>query len=637
MFLVRRSGENPVLKPNPEQSWEAQAVFNGCPIKHGEHIHLLYRALSLPHYHITANIRLSVSEIGIAESLDGVHFQKRKQFIRPEQPWEQFGCEDPRATKLHDRYYIFYTALSNYPFTPSGIRVGVAITKDLEHIDEKHLVTPFNAKAMALFPERVNGKLCAILTANTDLPPAKIALAYFDKEEELWSDQYWKEWYSNLSKHTLPLLRTDNDHVEAGAPPIKTDYGWLIVYSYIKNYFSPQRLFTIEAALLDLKDPSKIIGRTYIPLLTPEESYELYGLIPNVIFPSGGFIENNELLIYYGAADTTCCLAKVSLPDLLDSMLSPATINIKFEREKYNPIITPNPKNTWEAKATFNPAALYDGEMVHLIYRAMSKDNTSVFGYVSSRDGIHIDTRSEKPVYVPREPFEKKKVSYGNSGCEDPRITKIGETIYMCYTAFDGVSPPRVALTLLPLEKFKAQKWEWSTAILISPPNFDNKDACIFPEKVDGKYLIFHRMGDDIDIAPVESLDFDGSTWLEEHRWLKPRTGAWDSKKVGICAPPVKTSKGWILLYHGISDENIYRVGAVFLDLQDPTKILGRSYSPLFEPETSYEKEGEVANVVFPCGNVVIDGKLFIYYGAADKVIGVASIKIDQLLSIFTK
>jgi predicted GH43/DUF377 family glycosyl hydrolase len=124
---------------------------------------------------------------------------------------------------------------------------------------------------------------------------------------------------------------------------------------------------------------------------------------------------------------------------------------------------------------------------------------------------------------------------------------------------------------------------------------------------------------------------------LEEYRWIPRRKGWWDSKKVGAAAPPIKTKAGWILLYHGLSDDNIYRVGAVLLDLKNPLKILGRTTDPILEPETSYEKEGLVPNVVFPCGVVALKGRLFVYYGCADRVVGVATLKINKLLKVLKR
>ncbi len=652
-MLIERSDKNPILKPNKNNSWEARAVFNGCPIKKGETTHLLYRALSLPRYHSLTQTKLMVSNIGIAESTDGVHFSNRKRFIVPEHSWERFGCEDPRVTKIDDKYYIFYTALSNWPPNAEGIKVGMAISHDLETIKEKHLITPFNAKAMSLFPERIGGKMWAMLTVNTDRSSAEICLASFSKEDDLWSGAYWEKWYKDFSttgkeKYSLPLQRTPHDFIEAGAPPIKTKEGWLMFYSYIKNYFSPERLFTIEAVLLDLKNPLKIISRTKFPLLTPETHYETFGLIPNVVFPSGAILDKNSVHLYYGAADTTCCVAQVDLPALLEKMLKKEK-PVMLTRAKKNPIITPIKENSWESKATFNPAAIYlnnpstrlpsallgtsEAGKVHILYRAMSEDNTSVLGYAVSKNGTKIDYRSFKPAYVPRESFEEKLQPGGNSGCEDPRLTKIGNKIYMFYTAFDGKNPPRVALTWIKEEDFLAQKWNWTKPILISPPGIDDKDACIFPEKFNGKYLIIHRIGDDIDFAFSSTLDFTDKTWLDEHRWIAPRAGMWDNKKVGIASPPIKTKKGWILFYHGVSKkDSIYRVGALLLDLNDPTKIIARTDEPLLEPETKYEKEGQIPNVVFPCGAVIIKNKIFVYYGGGDSVTGVATINVNKLL-----
>ena len=632
-MFVERSDKNPILKPNRNQSWEAEAVFNGCPVKKGNIIYLIYRALSLPRYHRVAEIKLMVSDIGIAESKDGIEFHDRKRFIISEEPWERFGCEDPRVTKFGDKYYIFYTALSAWPPKTEGIKVGLAISKDLKTIEEKHLITPFNAKAMALFPEKIGGKMWAVLTVNTDKPPAKICLASFEKESDLWSEKHWQKWYKNFEKYSLPLQRRPQDHIEVGAPPIKTKYGWILLYSYIRNYFSGERLFTVEAVLLDLKNPLKIIGRTKAPLLTPEEYYERIGLVPNVVFPSGAILENNFIYLYYGAADTTCCLAFIDSTALFEKLLETKK-TITLSRAKENPIITPIKERSWESKATFNPAAIFLDGQVHIVYRAQSQDNTSVFGYATSKDGIHIDYRHQEPVYVPRESFEQKLVPGGNSGCEDPRLTKIGNKIYMLYTAFDGKNPPRVALTWIKEKDFLRRVWNWSKPILISPPDLDDKDACVFPEKIKGKYFIIHRSGNNIDSAFSSTLNFDGKTWIGEYNWIFPRAGMWDSKKIGIAAPPIKTKEGWILFYHGISEEdNFYRVGALLLDLKDPTKIIARSDEPLLEPEMQYEKEGQVPNVVFPCGTVLIGDTIFVYYGGGDQVVGVATVSMTNLLA----
>ena len=631
-MIIERFKKNPILVPDKNHSWEAEAVFNGCPVQKGKDIFLLYRAMSRPHYHTTAKTRLMVSDIGIAKSKDGINFYNRKRFIIPEYEWERFGVEDPRVTKIGDTYYIFYTALSTYPPNANGIKVGLAISKNLKTIQEKHLITPFNAKAMALFPEKINKKMWAILTVNTDKPPSKICLASFNKEEELWSEKNWQKWYQNFEEYVLPLQRRPEDHIEVGAPPIKTKNGWLLFYSYIRDYFSPKRVFSIEAVLLDLKNPLKVMVRTKYPILVPEDYYERIGYVPNVIFPSGAMIQNDLIYLYYGATDTTCALAFISLSNFLKKLLSQGKSSFKFLRAKENPILTPQKENDWEAKAVYNPAAIYLQGKVHILYRAQSNDNTSVFGYATSALGARIDFRSPKPVYLPREPFEQKLTPQGNSGCEDPRLTKISATIYMLYTAFDGRNPPRVALTSISEKDFLNQKWNWTKPALISPPGEDDKDACLFPEKIKKKYVIIHRAGDEINLSFHSDLNFDGNNWLEEYRWIAPRKGMWDSKKIGIAAPPIKTKKGWLILYHGISDNNVYRIGAVLADVCDLTKIISRTNEPIFEPKTEYEKVGQIPNVVFSCGAVIIGKKIFMYYGGADSVVGVATGETEKLL-----
>lgn len=636
-MLIERYEGNPILKPKSTNSWEAQAVFNGCPVRRDDTIHLVYRALSLPHYHALAKTTLAVSDIGIAASGDGLHFRDRKRFITPEHHWERFGCEDPRVTECDGKYYIFYTALSQYPFRADGIKVAVAISDDMRSIKEKHLVTPFNAKGMALFPERIAGKIWAVLTLHTDTPPSRVCLASFRDESDMWSESLWEEWYRHFADHALPLSRGPSDHVEVGAPPLKTREGWLLLYAHIRDYHSSHPLFGVEAVLLDLRNPMRIIGRTSVPLLTPEEYYENIGMVTNVVFPSGALYVDGDIRLYYGAADTVCCTATIDTDALLARLLQ-RTKNTAVFRPKENPILMPDPHHPWESKATFNPGAVFLDDKVHLLYRAMSSENTSVLGYAMSRDGIRIAERAPEPAYVPREPFEQKLVPGGNSGCEDPRLTIMNDRIYMLYTAFDGKNLPRVALTWIRIADFLAQRWLWAKPVLISTPTIGDKDACLFPEKVRGRYFIIHRSGDDIDSSFSSTLDFDGQTWLEECRWIFPRPGRWDGKKVGISAPPLKTEEGWVLFYHGVSEEDgFYRIGAVLLDLADPTNLLARLDEPLFEPETQYEREGQVRNVVFPCGAVLLGDAFLLYYGGADTVSGVVTIARGDLLRHFER
>ncbi|MGD1119486.1 MAG: hypothetical protein ABR886_08365 [Dehalococcoidales bacterium] len=631
MIIFKRSGENPVLLPNPDNSWEGEATFNGCSIMYKGKTILLYRAESVsPGEGVGKRV---TSSIGYAASKDGLHFSERHQFIRPENDWEQFGCEDPRVTKLDDKYYIFYTALSKYPFRAEGIRVGMAITRDFKTIEAKHPVTPFNAKAMSLFPERINGKIAAILTANTDSPPARISIAYFDDETQLWSEPHWQKWYEALNSHAITLERSPQDQIEVGAPPLKTKYGWLLLYSYIQNYHCPPAVFGVEAALLNYNNPTEVLGHTKKPLLIPREEYERFGRVPNVVFPSGAIVKGKELRLYYGAADTVCALATIDFDQLIREILGIEVNAVRLKRFFDNPILSPNPQNAWEAQAVFNAGVLYEGGRVHLAYRAMSMDNTSVIGYASTADGTRITERLPNPIYVPRKDFEAKLVPGGNSGCEDPRLTRIDDEIYMCYTAYNGRNVPRVALTHIKLDDFLNKQWNWSDPVLISPPDMPDKDAALFPRKIKGKYAILHRLGDSIWLDFVDDLNFDGNKWIYGQVLMEPTPMPRVHRKIGIAGPPIETPYGWLLLCHGVTVKGAnYDVKAALLGLNDPLTVIGRTYSTIMDPEAEYEKNGIVNNVVFSCGAVVMGDTLYFYYGGGDKVIGVATCNLNELL-----
>ncbi len=639
MYVVKRSEENPILIPNNDHYWEEFATFNMCPIKHGKNIYGLYRAISAVD-NLTKQKQVSI--IGIGRSRDGIHFDNRTPFIVPSYDFDACGCEDPRVTFFEGKYYIFYTALSNYPFGSDNIKVAVAVSKDLKKVDERHLVTPFNAKAMTLFPKRINGKIVVVFSAYTDMPPSKVCIAKLDNIEQLWDEKFWTKWEKEIDKHSVDFRRNEYDHLEIGATPLKTEYGWLLIYSHIQNYFNgPEhldRIFGVEAILLDVKDPTKILGRTNGPILVPEENYELSGYIKDVIFPSGALLEKDKLSIYYGAADTTVCVAHVSFKDLINTM-NPSKNN-KWNLKRYinNPTIIPKSENKWEAKATFNPAAIYLGGKAHILYRTLSDDNTSYIGYASSKDGLKIDERFNDPIYVPREDFEMKKIPNGNSGCEDPRLTQIGKNIYMCYTAYDSVNPPKVAITSISEKDFLAKKFNWSKPFLITPDGMDDKDTCIFPEKFKEGYFILHRMNNEICGDYIKSLDDENTRVNKCIRVIGPRENTWDSAKVGITAPPIKTKYGWLLLYHGVSkSHSTYRVGALLLDLKDPAIVLARTSDPIFAPEKDYEKFGVVNGVVFPCGMIEKNGILYIYYGGGDKVVGVATIELKIILEALVR
>jgi len=329
-----------------------------------------------------------------------------------------------------------------------------------------------------------------------------------------------------------------------------------------------------------------------------------------------------------------------------------AKIQLLLERFDGNPILKPDPKHFWENKAVFNPAAIYENGKVHIVYRAIGESDVSVLGHSSSFDGLHINERLDEPIYVPREPFEGASTAHpyayqsgdiyisgggGMGGCEDPRLTRIGDRVYMTYVAYDGHSHPRVALSSICIDDFLNKKWKWKRPVLISPPYIVDKNACILPEKINGKYVIFHRVFPNILIDFVDDLDFDGkSRWLVGQYTIPTRalSSDWDNLKVGCGPPPMKTKYGWLLIYQavGSSDESRYKIGAMLLDLQDPTKVLARTITPILEPLAAYENEGCKYGVIYPCGAVIIEDRLFVYYGGADTVVGVATAKLESFL-----
>jgi predicted GH43/DUF377 family glycosyl hydrolase len=253
-----------------------------------------------------------------------------------------------------------------------------------------------------------------------------------------------------------------------------------------------------------------------------------------------------------------------------------------------------------------------------------------------SDDGFHFQ-RFNEPIYTPRADFEQKKEAGRLSGCEDPRITKMGNRFYMFYTAYNGVDSPRVAMSSIDVGDFVNHRFSWSDPIAISKFGVHNKNSCLLPEKINGQYVILHRTGGrDIAIDYVSDLEKlkKEENWLKKEQAIYPRRNNWDGEKIGIAGPPIKIHSGWLLLYHGVSDiDHQYRVGMMILDQNNPGKVLYRSPYPIIKPTEKYEQEGDVPNVIFPCGVVLVENTLFIYYGGGDKVIGMATAQMDELLA----
>lgn len=309
-----------------------------------------------------------------------------------------------------------------------------------------------------------------------------------------------------------------------------------------------------------------------------------------------------------------------------------------------NPIILPKKENGWETWQTFNPGVILLEDKVHFLYRAIGQDGISRLGYAASGDGFRIDQRLPYPVYeqhTKNPSFAIFSYFSGGSfgGVEDPRIVRIkGEDrLYMTYTICEnGLS---VALTSIRLKDFLDKNWKWKSSKLISKPGQVHKNWVIFPEKIRGKYAILHSINPKIRIAYRDTLDFKENEYIESYYTSACRKNCWDTYIRGVGPPPIKTKDGWLLFYHAIdeSDPGKYKVGAMLLDLSDPTHILHRFPQPILEPEEQYENNGFKTGVVYVCGAVVKKKELLVYYGASDSFVGVAHATIEEFLHSLKK
>jgi len=294
----------------------------------------------------------------------------------------------------------------------------------------------------------------------------------------------------------------------------------------------------------------------------------------------------------------------------------------KFEG---NPIIAPRSGVDWEVNGTFNPGAIADEDWIHILYRAVDSKGVSRLGYARSTNGKRIDFRSPEPVLSPSEDWEE-------FGCEDPRITEIDGSYYVTYTGYSRRGPRIALASTEDFERFKK--------LGLVGPDRDDKDCVIFPQRINGRIALLHRLDWKVQIAyfdDITSLADSNVFWEEylkhfdDYEVMRAKF-PWEERKVGAGSPPIKTRDGWLVIYHGVGTDQTYRAGAVLLDLDDPKRVISRTQAPILEPEAEFERVGVVPNVVFPDGAVVRDGELLSFYGAADRVSCVASTRLDQLL-----
>jgi predicted GH43/DUF377 family glycosyl hydrolase len=339
-------------------------------------------------------------------------------------------------------------------------------------------------------------------------------------------------------------------------------------------------------------------------------------------------------------------LAGKSTQNLLDTLLPtrPRDVTVLVQettnqpsknlvRYPGNPLLEPIEEHPWESKYVLNPGALRFGDKVYLFYRAVGHDGISHIG-LAITDGYKVLERLPEPIFSPSTPEERM-------GCEDPRLVVVEDKIVMLYTAYDG-NLAQIAAASITLEDFLSGNYRAWKREGLAFKNIWDKDAILFPERIGGKYIVYHRIEPSIWVTYSREIKFPIK---EKHAIiLGPRPGRmWDSLKIGSGAQPLKTRHGWLLIYHGVDYNYVYSLGVLLVDLQDPQRVIYRSPNPVLQPEEDYEiglSGAWVPNVVFTCGAVgdkdkaILDDDdlVMVYYGAADTSIGVATATVADLI-----
>ena len=331
---------------------------------------------------------------------------------------------------------------------------------------------------------------------------------------------------------------------------------------------------------------------------------------------------------------------------------------LKINRCPENPIVVPGIYD-WRRASVFNPGVIFDNGKFLMYERAagsLRPFQTSI-GLLESVDGVHFRPALDKPV------FTAEMLGFPGGSVEDARVVKIDGIFYMCYALqpyrFDcwptGLGVP---------DYYPGNYPEWrqnNTEFMISrsgiaiskdgvnfepfcyttPQEIDDRDNALFPEKINGSYAILRRpmqyvgkgYGTDIPGIWISYSD-DLTTWSAPKLVAVAKQFDWEGTKIGAAAAPLKTGRGWLLLYHGVDRDSIYRVGAMLLDIQNPEKVIARTKNPIMEPSEYYEKTGLVIpNVVFPTATIINEGEIYIYYGCCDTCIALATAPVEELLN----
>jgi len=332
---------------------------------------------------------------------------------------------------------------------------------------------------------------------------------------------------------------------------------------------------------------------------------------------------------------------------------------MKLKKYDKNPILKPTEANDWESLVTCNPGVFYDNGIFYMLYRAAGNDPEHVirFGLATSKDGFSFERASDHPVFAPA-------ADNFDSGCvEDARIVKFDDDFYITYAyrpfppgqywkfAHDvvltpdcGSNAPAAIKNNLGNSALAVTKdfRHFRRLGRITSPVLDDRDVILFPEKINGQYVLMHRpkqyVGEKYGVKyPSIWLKFSDDIlhWEDKESKLMYTgvEGTWE-EKTGGSTPPLKTKYGWLIIYHGVENKGrgYYRAGVLLTDLNDPLKIIAKSPNFILEPEFDHEINGLYKGCVFPTGNVIVGDTLYVYYGCADKYIGVATCNVEELI-----
>ncbi len=339
--------------------------------------------------------------------------------------------------------------------------------------------------------------------------------------------------------------------------------------------------------------------------------------------------------------------------------------------EKLGILLSPTDLD-FENNGVFNAGIYQEGNILHILYRAVEHGNFSTIGYAKTEGPLSIIERNEKPLI-------QRDFDYEKHGVEDPRIVKIEDTYYITYTAYDGVNAMGALATSKDLIHFEKhgiitphvnyqeyedyvnccgesklnpkyhQYYNLFAQIGLVDDEFRllrDKDIVLFPRKVNEKFVLLHRIWPGIQIVQFEDWkELTKPFWedylknLNDYIVLDPND-PFEVDYIGAGGPPIETEFGWLLIYHGVQETvtgKIYHAKAALLQLDKPEIELARLPYPLFSPSKSWEIEGVVNNVVFPTGHAVFGDDLYIYYGVADRHVAVAKCNLNELLTELRK